>query len=73
MSLGDGTWVGFAPGMGEGIPYLFWISGTSSSGPKRDPYARELAETSLTAPASSATLGDIHGTIRVGGGQHSGI
>jgi 1,4-alpha-glucan branching enzyme len=42
VSLGDGTWAGFAPGMGEGSPYLFWISGTGSAGPKRDPYAREL-------------------------------
>jgi 1,4-alpha-glucan branching enzyme len=41
-SLGDGTWAGFAPGMGEGAPYLFWINGSGSSGPKRDPYAREL-------------------------------
>src|SRR5260221_1653876 len=40
--LGDGTWAGFAAGMGEGAPYLFWINGTGSSGPKRDPYAREL-------------------------------
>jgi len=42
VSLGDGTWAGFAAGMGEGSPYLFWISGTGSSGPKRDPYARDL-------------------------------
>jgi 1,4-alpha-glucan branching enzyme len=42
ISLGDGTWAGFAPGMGEGDPYLFWIDGSGSSGPKRDPHAREL-------------------------------
>jgi 1,4-alpha-glucan branching enzyme len=42
ISVGDGTWAGFAPGMGEGSPYLFWINGTGSSGLKRDPYAREL-------------------------------
>jgi 1,4-alpha-glucan branching enzyme len=40
--LGDGTWAGFAAGMGEGDPYLFWIDGAGSAGPKRDPYAREL-------------------------------
>jgi len=48
--LGDGTWAGFAPGMGEGAPYLFWISGTGSSGPKRDPYARELGRNFPTCP-----------------------
>src|SRR5258708_5490471 len=42
LPLGDGTWAGFAPGMDEGSPYLFWINGAGSSGPKRDPYAREL-------------------------------
>jgi 1,4-alpha-glucan branching enzyme len=42
--LGDGTWAGFMPGMGEGDPYLFWIQGPEggSEGFKRDPYAREL-------------------------------
>jgi 1,4-alpha-glucan branching enzyme len=40
--LGDGSWAGFAGGMGEGSPYLFWVAGTGSTGPKRDPYAREL-------------------------------
>src|SRR5712691_10599613 len=48
--LGDGTWAGFAPGMGEGAPYLFWIDGTGSSGPKRDPYARELGRNFPTCP-----------------------
>jgi len=42
IPLGDGTWAGFVPGMGEGAPYLLWVSGPGSSGPKRDPYAREL-------------------------------
>ena len=44
VPLGDGTWAGFAAGMGEGAPYLFWIDGTGGSGPKRDPYARELGD-----------------------------
>jgi 1,4-alpha-glucan branching enzyme len=42
--LGDGTWAGFAPGLQEGDPYLFWVRGPDggSEGFKRDPYAREL-------------------------------
>ncbi|MGE3178018.1 MAG: alpha amylase C-terminal domain-containing protein [Vicinamibacterales bacterium] len=43
--LGDDTWAGFVPGLGEGDPYLFWVRGPvgGSEGFKRDPYARELA------------------------------
>ena len=43
--LGDGTWAGFVPGLGEYAPYLFWVRGPvgGSDGFKRDPYARELA------------------------------
>ena len=44
VPLGDGTWAGFAAGMGEDSLYLFWIDGTGGSGPKRDPYARELGD-----------------------------
>ena len=42
--MGDGTWAGFIPGLGDGDPYLFWIRGPEggSEGFKRDPYAREL-------------------------------
>jgi 1,4-alpha-glucan branching enzyme len=45
IPLGDGTWAGFVPGIGEGCPYLFWVRGPASGteGFKRDPYARELA------------------------------
>lgn len=43
--LDDGTWAGFASGLVEGDPYLFWVRGPSggTEGFKRDPYARELA------------------------------
>ncbi len=40
--LGDGTWGGFLAGAAGGLPYMFWIDGEASQGPKRDPYAREL-------------------------------
>ena len=45
IPLGDGTWAGFVPGLGDGDPYLFWVRGPEggSEGFKRDPYARELA------------------------------
>jgi 1,4-alpha-glucan branching enzyme len=42
--LGDGTWGAFVPGLGEGAPYRFWVVGTGSRGPKRDPRARELSQ-----------------------------
>jgi 1,4-alpha-glucan branching enzyme len=41
-ALGDGSWGGFAPGLGEGMPYMFHVQGTGSSGLKRDPFARDL-------------------------------
>ena len=45
--LGDGSWVGFLPGIGEGDPYLFFIrgdvDGDTSGDWKRDPFARELS------------------------------
>jgi 1,4-alpha-glucan branching enzyme len=37
-----GHWVGFIQGAKDRDRYLFHIDGTGSSGPKRDPYAREL-------------------------------
>jgi 1,4-alpha-glucan branching enzyme len=39
----SGYWTGFQAGARDGDPYRFWITGTGSSGYKRDPYARELA------------------------------
>jgi 1,4-alpha-glucan branching enzyme len=45
VSLNDGTWAGFAPTLAPGQPYLFWTVGQTGAGPKRDPYARELATT----------------------------
>jgi 1,4-alpha-glucan branching enzyme len=39
-----GYWTGFQPGAQDGDQYRFWVAGTGSSGYKRDPYARELAE-----------------------------
>jgi 1,4-alpha-glucan branching enzyme len=45
IELGDGTWAGFAPGLADGDPYLFWVRGPlgGTEGFKRDPHARELA------------------------------
>lgn len=39
--LGD-DWAGFVPGVKNRDRYRFWIQGKADSGPKRDPYAREL-------------------------------
>src|SRR5580658_7628691 len=40
-----GYWTGFMPGATDGDPYHFWVVGTNpTSGYKRDPYAREMAE-----------------------------
>ena len=38
----DGRWTGFVPGAKDGDKYKFYVVGTGSEGPKRDPYAREL-------------------------------
>jgi 1,4-alpha-glucan branching enzyme len=40
---GEGRWAGFWPGVTEGLPYKFFVSGHGSQGYNRDPYARELA------------------------------
>ena len=40
----DGYWTGFLPGARDGDLYHFWVNGAGSSGYKRDPYAREMAE-----------------------------
>ena len=39
----NGDWTGFVDVAREGDPYLFSVVGLGSNGPKRDPYARELA------------------------------
>jgi 1,4-alpha-glucan branching enzyme len=39
----NGYWTGFVDTAGEGDPYGFLVVGPGSTGPKRDPYARELA------------------------------
>jgi len=39
----NGYWAGFVETAREGDLYRFWVTGTGSSGYKRDPYARELA------------------------------
>jgi len=52
----NGYWTGFVGGAQEGDPYKFWVVGPGGSGPKRDPYARELA------PASA--FPDCNGLIR---------
>ena len=38
----QGFWHGFIPGAKDRQRYLFYVVGTGSEGPKRDPYAREL-------------------------------
>jgi 1,4-alpha-glucan branching enzyme len=45
----NGYWSGFLPEAAEGDPYIFYVVGAGSSGIKRDPYARELAN-DLAAP-----------------------
>jgi 1,4-alpha-glucan branching enzyme len=40
----NGYWTGFIPGAQDGDAYHFWVTGAGSSGYKRDPYAREMAE-----------------------------
>ncbi len=40
---GTGYWSGFWTQAQEGDLYHFWVNGTGSSGYKRDPYARQLA------------------------------
>lgn len=37
-----GHWRGFVPGVRDRDRYMFYVIGTGSEGPKRDPYAREL-------------------------------
>ena len=44
----NGYWSGFLPDAAEGDTYLFYVVGPGSSGTKRDPYARELANDPAT-------------------------
>ena len=37
-----GYWTGFQAGAADGDSYRFWVTGTGTSGNKRDPYAAEL-------------------------------
>jgi 1,4-alpha-glucan branching enzyme len=37
-----GHWTGFFRGVVDGTRYRFWVEGPGGSGPKRDPWAREL-------------------------------
>jgi 1,4-alpha-glucan branching enzyme len=63
VALGDGTWAGFVPGIGDGDSYLFWVRGPAggSEGFKHDPYARELG-----THASYARPRDIPGMMPAG-------
>jgi 1,4-alpha-glucan branching enzyme len=45
QSGAGGYWAGFLPQAKDGDLYEYWIDGQGSSGPKRDPYARELEHT----------------------------
>ena len=38
----NGYWTGFVNSAQEGDGYTFWVVGPGGTGPKRDPYAREL-------------------------------
>jgi 1,4-alpha-glucan branching enzyme len=39
----NGYWAGFLPDVKEGDTYTFLVVGNAGTGPKRDPYAREMA------------------------------
>jgi 1,4-alpha-glucan branching enzyme len=41
--IGNGHWGGFVDGVKDRQNYMFFVDGAGSTGPKRDPYARELA------------------------------
>ena len=41
--IGNGHWAGFVSNVTDRQQYMFYVDGLGSSGPKRDPYARELA------------------------------
>ena len=39
----EGHWLGFIPGVKDRDRYKFFVVGDGGAGPKRDPFARELA------------------------------
>jgi 1,4-alpha-glucan branching enzyme len=41
-NIGNGHWAGFVPNVTDRQEYMFYVEGEGSSGPKRDPWAREL-------------------------------
>jgi 1,4-alpha-glucan branching enzyme len=54
---GNGYWAGFLAEAGEGDTYRFYVVGAGSSGYKRDPYARELAnDLALPFPECAAVV-----------------
>jgi 1,4-alpha-glucan branching enzyme len=53
----NGYWSGFLAEAGEGDTYRFYVVGEGSSGYKRDPYARELAnDPALPFPVCAAVI-----------------
>src|ERR1035437_8926124 len=53
----NGYWAGFVASAGEGDSYRFYVVGEGSSGYKRDPYARELAnDPALPFPVCAAVI-----------------
>ena len=53
----NGYWSGFLSDAAEGDTYIFYVVGAGSSGIKRDPYARELANDPLAPfPLCSAVI-----------------
>jgi 1,4-alpha-glucan branching enzyme len=53
----NGYWLGFLAEAGEGDTYRFYVVGQGSSGCKRDPYARELAnDPALPFPVCPAVI-----------------
>jgi 1,4-alpha-glucan branching enzyme len=53
----NGYWSGFVDEAAEGDTYIFYVVGAGSSGTKRDPYARELAnDPALPFPLCNAII-----------------
>jgi 1,4-alpha-glucan branching enzyme len=58
----NGYWSGFIAEAVDGDTYIFYIVGAGSSGPKRDPYARELAnDPAAPFPLCPAVIRPAHG------------
>jgi len=53
---GHGHWRGFIAGVAEGHRYKFLITGDAGSGPKRDPYAREIDGDTWSCVVRSASF-----------------